>query len=178
MTTDLERMTVEDLRAELSIHSGPFIPERTIKAFDELARRLEDAQQKIAAQEAKNNYVGRWLSAALNDPAVCEEMKDDIRLWMASDYVTLAAHDAELTAKANAEIDYLKQQNLDLMEQQARLLKWRDRNYEEQLSHDAEVAADVIKAVQSTWPVTNAREFKAWLDAKAAEYRAKAGRKE
>ena len=45
-------------------------------------------------------------------------------------------------------------------------------------AHDAEVAADVIKAVQSTWPVTNAIEFKAWLDAKAAEYRAKAGRKE
>lgn len=26
--------------------------------------------------------VGRWLSAALDDPQVCQEMKDDINKWM------------------------------------------------------------------------------------------------
>jgi hypothetical protein len=28
------------------------------------------------------NTVGKWLSAALDDPKVCDEMKEDIRLWM------------------------------------------------------------------------------------------------
>ena len=129
MTTgDMKSMTVEELAAFYAGTNSLFNKQ---EAFYELARRLEEAQQKIVAQEAKDNYVGRWLSAALDDPSVCEEMKADIGLWMASDATALAAHDAE-------------------------------------------VAENVIKAVQSTWPVTNAREFKAWLDAKAAEYRAKA----
>jgi len=28
-----------------------------------------------------DDRIGKWLSAALNDPAVCEEMKCDIRNW-------------------------------------------------------------------------------------------------
>lgn len=33
--------------------------------------------------EADTTYrVGRWLSAALDDPQVCDEMKADIRAWM------------------------------------------------------------------------------------------------
>ena len=33
--------------------------------------RLQDANKRIA----------KWLSAALDDPQVCEEMKADIRAW-------------------------------------------------------------------------------------------------
>ena len=97
-TEDLKSMTVEKLIGECR-----WYPPECENAAIELARRLEEAQQKIVAQEAKDNYVGRWLSAALDDPSVCEEMKADIGLWMASDYAALAAHDAELTAKAKAE---------------------------------------------------------------------------
>lgn len=28
-----------------------------------------------------NMRIGRWLSAALDDPNVCTEMKDDINAW-------------------------------------------------------------------------------------------------
>lgn len=31
--------------------------------------------------QAANERVGAWLSAALDDPAVCEAMKEDIRAW-------------------------------------------------------------------------------------------------
>lgn len=29
----------------------------------------------------KDIEIGRWLSAALDDPKVCEEMKEDIKEW-------------------------------------------------------------------------------------------------
>ena len=75
--TDLKSMTVEKLIDGIKDCMGSWGHTR------ELARRLEESQKKIVAQEAKDNYVGRWLSAALNDPSVCEEMKADIGLWMA-----------------------------------------------------------------------------------------------
>lgn len=33
--------------------------------------------------------VGKWLSAALEDPAVCEEMKSDIRSWFSGSSAAL-----------------------------------------------------------------------------------------
>ena len=29
-----------------------------------------------------NDRIGMWLSAALDDPNVCDDMKNDIREWM------------------------------------------------------------------------------------------------
>lgn len=28
--------------------------------------------------------LGKWLAAALDDPSVCQEMKDDIQAWFSS----------------------------------------------------------------------------------------------
>ena len=167
MTTDLKSMAVEEcvsflqqLASEEKMfadntptgviadvektmrYKRAFKYETWANSIKELARRLEEAQQKIVAQEAKDNYVGRWLSAALDDPSVCEEMKADIGLWMASDYAALTTHDAELTAKAKAEA-----------------LEEARKDYN-----------GVAGAFQA-WEIVK------HLTDKAAEYRAKAGRK-
>jgi hypothetical protein len=38
----------------------------------------------LDAKEMKlgNEMIGKWLSAALEDPYVCDEMKSDIRDWL------------------------------------------------------------------------------------------------
>ena len=46
---------------------------------------LAEAEQELAAlREISHNTVGMWLSAALDDPKVCAEMKQDIHTWMAA----------------------------------------------------------------------------------------------
>lgn len=42
--------------------------------------------RKVETQhpEIPSSRLGAWLSAALDDPAVCEEMKTDIRAWFAT----------------------------------------------------------------------------------------------
>jgi hypothetical protein len=35
-------------------------------------------------QVEANNRLGKWMSAALDDPSVCEAMKADIRFWFDS----------------------------------------------------------------------------------------------
>lgn len=35
----------------------------------------------IVATVNRDDRIGKWLSAALEDPQVCEEMKADIRHW-------------------------------------------------------------------------------------------------
>lgn len=37
---------------------------------------------ELTRLEVANDMVGRWLSAALDDPKVCEQMKADINVWM------------------------------------------------------------------------------------------------
>ncbi len=39
-------------------------------------------RREIDRLNANNLTIGSWLSAALDDPTVCQEMKDDIRTWM------------------------------------------------------------------------------------------------
>lgn len=42
---------------------------------------IRAALQAGVAMNAINYNLGRWLSAALDDPNVCQEMKDDINAW-------------------------------------------------------------------------------------------------
>lgn len=44
--------------------------------------QVAERDRVIAASRESNDRVGSWLSAALDDPKVCEEMKADIRAWM------------------------------------------------------------------------------------------------
>ena len=58
---------------------------------DELSRLYSDFTDKATAWDhairiprkvqGANERVGKWLSAALEDPAVCAEMKADIEYW-------------------------------------------------------------------------------------------------
>jgi hypothetical protein len=42
---------------------------------------IEAAITEIERLRAANDRVGKWLSAAIDDPGVCQEMKDDIAAW-------------------------------------------------------------------------------------------------
>lgn len=42
---------------------------------------LEAAGATIKRLRTANDKLGWWMSAALDDPQVCEEMKADIRAW-------------------------------------------------------------------------------------------------
>lgn len=43
------------------------------------------ARAAISAMRPKQHHaIGKWLSAALEDPSTCEEMKEDIRAWFAA----------------------------------------------------------------------------------------------
>jgi hypothetical protein len=77
--SELERV-VELMRAD------PFIDDaHLLGTTQQDMRMLHYATIAIAAiDEARHEAseaVGAWLSAALDDPAVCEAMKADIRRW-------------------------------------------------------------------------------------------------
>lgn len=48
-----------------------------LAALDE----VEELKTKIIELRSVDDRIGFWLSAALDDPNVCEEMKADIRAW-------------------------------------------------------------------------------------------------
>lgn len=45
--------------------------------------QLDRAAAEIERIKSANVKIGAWLSAALDDPQVCDEMKNDIREWFA-----------------------------------------------------------------------------------------------
>ena len=57
--------------------------------LDPVQRQLGDTFNALAVGHALekqrlqdgNERIGKWLSAALDDPSVCSEMKADIRTW-------------------------------------------------------------------------------------------------
>lgn len=49
--------------------------------YESYVRLLE---AKIGRLRAANERLGRWMSAALDDPRVCAEMKADIHNWFAA----------------------------------------------------------------------------------------------
>ena len=124
MTTDLKSMTVEEL-CEKALY--------TRLAAYEIARRLEEAQQKIVAQYDKMVEQQIHIFELMNRLA-------DAGHPYATALPELAAHGAELTAKAKAEA------------LEEFMLQFGDEDCPPRLVDDAL--------------------------AKAAEYRAKAGRKE
>lgn len=57
--------------------------ERSIKALRTTPAATKSAAPVAANASAEATYrIGRWLSAALEDPNVCAEMKSDINAWM------------------------------------------------------------------------------------------------
>lgn len=49
--------------------------------LDDFVLKLEHESLMASAR------LGRWMSAALDDPKVCDEMKDDIRRWFSSGHM-------------------------------------------------------------------------------------------
>ncbi len=47
-------------------------------------KRLDDMTERCKKVDVVSERLGGWLSAALEDPQVCEEMKQDIRDWFAA----------------------------------------------------------------------------------------------
>lgn len=59
--------------------------------FEAVEKRLQECDKNIREwrlitvnQSIRNRRVAKWLSAALEDPSTCEEMKADIRAWFAT----------------------------------------------------------------------------------------------
>jgi len=62
-----------------------------LPTIDHLTQALEEANERAAAlmyaehrSVMANVRLGRWLSAALDDPNVCDAMKADIKEWFSS----------------------------------------------------------------------------------------------
>lgn len=54
----------------------------TGEEVDALLGELEKRGREIERLRGARDGLGHWLSAALDDPKVCDEMKIDIRRWM------------------------------------------------------------------------------------------------
>ena len=63
---------IDDLRAEVA-HL-----KKLVETFNALA--VGHALEKHNLQDG-NALIGKWLSAAMDDPSVCQDMKDDIATW-------------------------------------------------------------------------------------------------
>ena len=73
--------------ATISLTEGE--AETLANELDPVQRQLGDSFNALAVGHALekhrlqdgNERIGKWLSAALDDPAVCSDMKADIRAW-------------------------------------------------------------------------------------------------
>lgn len=60
---------------------------RAMKENAQLSTRLRDCEIALSSDRnatEEDAALGAWMSAALEDPNVCEEMKQDIRNWFDS----------------------------------------------------------------------------------------------
>ena len=169
-TEDLKSMTVEAHKHAFIFHPVGKITDQPnavrkcscgldlLDAYNELARRLEEAQQKIVAQQEMVRGLRHALGAMITEAKarncglrIADEVYSHAIVY---DLAALAAHDAELTAKAKAEA--LEEAASEILaEAENFLFNKEDRQ-----------SAAALNAVFVR------------LDEKAAEYRAKAGRKE
>ena len=95
----------------------------------DMRRSLEEAQQKIVAQQAQLKIAITTLRSIETEYDHGGELSEPRNF------------PKNLARYARIGIEHIEQQkSIDIL-----------------AAHDAEVAADVIKAVQSTWPVTNVR---------------------
>ena len=102
-----------------------------------------------------NHRIGWWLSAALEDPNTCEEMKSDIRDWFAS-IGTIAT-----SAVADARLQWLHSPasgNVDGWEWGIFKVKWGSREGEHQIRHTFADFSDLDEAMAASGAVLASRE--------------------
>jgi len=82
--------TVSLTEAEADILAAQLDPKqrRLSETFNALA--VNHALEKHRLQDG-NERIGKWLSAALDDPAVCADMKADIHAWFGAQEPTTGA---------------------------------------------------------------------------------------
>lgn len=57
--------------------------ERTLISYN-ACRHLADPESDLRELVEASDKLGSWMSAALDDPSVCDEMKQDINRWMSA----------------------------------------------------------------------------------------------
>lgn len=105
VTTDLSNKSVEELTSwfneEATSVDGII---RLGLAYDEIARRLEEAQQKIVSQQAKLDKAFHLTFSEKGNPLTENAKINLIRdLLRCGDFEAIAAHDAKVAAEAKAE---------------------------------------------------------------------------
>ena len=94
-TEDLKSMTVEEMSLDdLLSNFGPF------KTIDELARRLEKAQQQIVAQGLAENLLKRLIGRIMENADVSLPDATDIELQLVRQLSTVAEAKAEALEEA------------------------------------------------------------------------------
>ena len=156
MNADLKSKTVKELYkycAEDADHYREVHAAKNawIKGFSELARRLEEAQQKIVAQQEMVRGLRHALGAMITEAKARNcglRIADEVYSHAINDELSvLRSHDAAIKAEAKAEA----------LE---------------------EAKAIVLRRGQEIGGAIDPERTASEIEAKAAEYRAKAGRKE
>lgn len=80
-TTDLEEIVSALPRRETEGPDYKAMFEAVEKRLQECKKNLREWRLIALNDAVRNRRVAKWLSAALEDPSTCNEMKADIRAW-------------------------------------------------------------------------------------------------
>lgn len=151
--TDITNMTVDDLLDDLNyeVSKECVVNSVAMQIAKELARRLKEAQNKIVAQQARINELAKLIGQLIDTGGADARLAARV-LSKVDDLSALAAHDAEVAAKAKAEA--FEEVSGEVLSKAEKFL------FMDEQKHVAEALNSVFIE----------------LDRKAAEYRARIGK--
>lgn len=105
-----------------------------------------------------NYRIGRWLSAALEDPNTCEEMKSDIRDWFAAPGAAIAARERGVADERLQWLHSPASGSVDGWEWGIFKVKWGRREGEHQIRHTFADFSDLDEAMAASGAALASRE--------------------
>ena len=82
----------DEAAASVRLHDGPRPPYQSSDAAEWHTKGIKQGlkigrsilEVLVSTDKEVSDRLGKWMSAALDDPNVCEEMKNDIRAWFSA----------------------------------------------------------------------------------------------